>query len=93
MINQCDGCARGLPVETSTLGGTAPAMVLHRGRDPWDVQACTRARYADPYASEPAVIRLRALARLPGVRVQWPCSLSAAAAARGNEIVFLPECT
>ena len=35
--NQCDGCARGLPV----IGG------LHREQRPWDVQGCTADRYAD----------------------------------------------
>lgn len=32
----CDGCARGLPAVDG----------LHRGTEPWDLQACTAARYA-----------------------------------------------
>lgn len=35
--NQCDGCARGLPV----TGG------LHRGEGAWDLQGCTAGRYVE----------------------------------------------
>ncbi len=42
VINQCDGCRRGLPVKDGWI---------HRGADgPWDVIACTKDRYAAPPA-------------------------------------------
>jgi hypothetical protein len=38
--NQCDGCARGLPL----------ANGIHRGPGSWDVQGCTANMYASPVA-------------------------------------------
>jgi hypothetical protein len=44
MINQCDGCRAGMPLDTVEFGNK-----LHRGEKLWDLMICQAHRYTDKF--------------------------------------------